>query len=157
MGEDIANELVEWFNAVDATYRADLTRLNEVNFQRFDATLEQRLTQFNARLEQRLAEFNVKLENRLVQFDAKLESRLGVLDTKLEQRLAQLDAKLERRFSDVKADVMRLEERMDRRFDSTLQQHRTALAELRAELIKWMFLFWVTTLGTLVALLTLWP
>ena len=37
------NELVEWFNAVDATYRADLRELNELNSQRFDAKLEQRM------------------------------------------------------------------------------------------------------------------
>ena len=32
-----------WSNAVDATYRADLRELNELNFARFDAKLEQRL------------------------------------------------------------------------------------------------------------------
>jgi hypothetical protein len=45
LGEDVANELVEWFNAVDLTYRADLRELNELNFARFDAKLEQRLTE----------------------------------------------------------------------------------------------------------------
>ena len=45
LGEDIANELVDWFNAVDLTYRADLRELNELNFARFDAKLEQRLTE----------------------------------------------------------------------------------------------------------------
>jgi hypothetical protein len=44
-GDEIANELVEWFNAVDATYRADLRELNELNFQRFDAKLEQRIAE----------------------------------------------------------------------------------------------------------------
>ncbi len=29
-GDEIANELVEWFNAVDATYCADLRELNEL-------------------------------------------------------------------------------------------------------------------------------
>src|SRR5438132_8837020 len=29
LGEDVANELVTWFNDVDATYRADLRALNE--------------------------------------------------------------------------------------------------------------------------------
>jgi hypothetical protein len=29
-GDEIANELVEWFNSVDATYRADLRELNEL-------------------------------------------------------------------------------------------------------------------------------
>jgi hypothetical protein len=33
----------EWFNMVDATYRSDLRELNELNFVRFDAKLEQRL------------------------------------------------------------------------------------------------------------------
>jgi len=43
LGEDVANELVDWFNQVDATYRADLRELNELNYARFDAKLEQRL------------------------------------------------------------------------------------------------------------------
>ena len=51
-GDEVANELVEWFNAMDATYRADLRELNEPNLQRFDAALEQRI----AKLELRIAE-----------------------------------------------------------------------------------------------------
>src|SRR5881409_1536706 len=47
-GEEIATELVDWFNAVDATYRADLRELNELNFSRFDAKLEQRLATLDA-------------------------------------------------------------------------------------------------------------
>ena len=43
LGEDVANELVDWFNAVDLTYRTDLRELNELNFARFDAKLEQRM------------------------------------------------------------------------------------------------------------------
>jgi len=41
---------VDWFNSVDATYRADLRELNELNFARFDAKLEQRLTELKAEL-----------------------------------------------------------------------------------------------------------
>jgi len=49
-GDDIANELVTWFNDVDATYRADLRELNEVNFARFDAKLSERLAELESRL-----------------------------------------------------------------------------------------------------------
>lgn len=49
-GEEIANELVDWFNAVDNTNRADLRELNELNFARFDAKLEQRLAQVKSDL-----------------------------------------------------------------------------------------------------------
>src|SRR5437867_7747966 len=64
-GEEIATELVDWFNAVDATYRADLRELNELNFSRFDAKLEQRLATLDAKLEQRLAELRVELVKEL--------------------------------------------------------------------------------------------
>ena len=55
--DDVANELVEWFNMVDATYRSDLRELNELNFARFDAKLEQRLAQLETRLTKRLFGF----------------------------------------------------------------------------------------------------
>ena len=51
LGEDVANELVDWFNAVDQTYRTDLRELNELNFSRFDAKLEQRLAELQAALQ----------------------------------------------------------------------------------------------------------
>ena len=81
-GDELANELVEWFNQVDATYRSDLREANELSWARFEAKLDQRI-------------------------------------------------------AEVRADF------------------RTELANLKAELVRWMFLFWVGTLGTLVALLKL--
>ena len=56
-GDDVANELVDCFNMVDATYRSDLRELNELNFARFDAKLEQRLAQLETRLTKRLFGF----------------------------------------------------------------------------------------------------
>ena len=50
-GDEIANELVDWFNAVDATYRSDLREVNELNFARFDAKLEQRFAEQDAKID----------------------------------------------------------------------------------------------------------
>jgi hypothetical protein len=102
-GEEIANELVDWFNAVDLTYRADLRELNELNFARFDAKLEQRIAELEARFERRWSELEAKFERRWAQLDARID-RLEV----------SVDAKLDR---------------------------------LKAELIKWMFLFWIGSVG----------
>ncbi|MGE5802640.1 MAG: hypothetical protein ACM358_10300 [Gemmatimonadota bacterium] len=77
-GDDLTNELVEWFNQVDATYRSELRETNELNWARFESTLAQGL-------------------------------------------------------AEVRADLARLE----------------------TKVIRWMFLFWVGTLGTLIALLKL--
>jgi hypothetical protein len=49
-GDKVANELVEWFNQVDATYRGDLRELNEFNFARFDAKVDARLAALETRL-----------------------------------------------------------------------------------------------------------
>ena len=63
-GEEIATELVDWGNdrrecfqrQVDDTYRADLRELNELNFGRFDAKLEERLAELRAELVRELAD-----------------------------------------------------------------------------------------------------
>ena len=68
LGDDVANELVEWFNSVDATYRADLRDLNELNFARFDAKLEQRLAEFRADMHEGFARLETRLTNRLFAF-----------------------------------------------------------------------------------------
>ena len=55
-GDDITNELVNWFNAVDDTYRSDLRELNELNFARFDARLKAELQALRAELQAQKAE-----------------------------------------------------------------------------------------------------
>lgn len=64
-------------------------------------------------------------------FDAKLEQRVAALDAKIEQRYATLEAKLDQRIAEV----------------------RQSLADQRAELIKWMFLFWIGTVVPLAGLM----
>ncbi len=53
---------------VDATYRSDLKELNELNFARFDAKLEQRVVELRATLEQRLAQMETRLTKRMFGF-----------------------------------------------------------------------------------------
>jgi hypothetical protein len=83
LGHPVADEIVDWFNQVDATYRTDLRELNELNFARFDA-----------KLEQRLAEQDAKWERRISGLDAKWEQRIAGQDAKWEQRLAHLEVRL---------------------------------------------------------------
>jgi ABC-type phosphate transport system auxiliary subunit len=121
-GDDIANDLVDWFNQMDATYRADLRQLNELNFARFDAKLEQRTSQLESKLEQRIAQVQSKLEQRVSHLESKFEQRVSHLESKLEQRISQLETKM---------------------------------GALRAELIKWMFIFWAGTVIPVVGMVAL--
>ena len=85
----IANELVDWFNAVDATYRSDLRELNELNFARF-----------TAKLDQRFAEQDAKWETRAAERDARWAKDTAERDGKWEKTVSELDAKWERRFGE---------------------------------------------------------
>lgn len=72
LGHGVANEIVDWFNRVDLAYRTELKEHNELNFQRFDAKLEQRLAELRAEI--------AGVEARL---DKKIESEVGSLRTEM--------------------------------------------------------------------------
>jgi molybdopterin converting factor small subunit len=196
-GHDVVNELVNWFNQVDATYRTDLRELNELNFARFDAKLEQRAAELEAKLGQRTAALEAKLGQRIAALEAKLGQRIAALEAKLGQRMAALEAKLgqriaalearvDRRLAELKSElsleiaslatalreeiagavaslrdelaskaqldeaIRQSDDRMSVRFDSLRLEMHSALAAHKAELIKWMFVFWAgTTLAVL--------
>ncbi len=128
LGEQVATELVDWFNSVDATYRSDLRELNELNFARFDAKLEQRVAQLDAKLTQHLAE---------------LRSELRI-------DLSALASRMDHRFSLVAALFDSLEGKLIGRFEGRI-------AEVRTEMLRWMLASWssmmLVLLGTLLAVL----
>ncbi len=78
LGEQVASELVDWFNQVDATYRSDLREMNELNFARFDAKLGQRIAELTAQLR---AEFRTEI--------ARLDARFAALEAMFERRLGE--------------------------------------------------------------------
>lgn len=83
LGDDVANELVEWFNAVDATYRSDLRELNELNFARFDAKLEQRIAELDAKLGRLIAELRTELHREIADLRGELHAGLAAVETRL--------------------------------------------------------------------------
>jgi hypothetical protein len=68
----VADELVDWFNKADATYRTDLLEVNELNFARFDAKVEQRFAEQDASLERHLGDFRAEMHEAM----GRLETRL---------------------------------------------------------------------------------
>ena len=118
----MVDELVNWFNQVDATYKLELRDLNELNFARFDA-----------KLEQRIAELRTELRTGLASLEARFEA-------KLEQRIAEL-----------RGEIATLEGRLLARLGVVEGRFGT----LEGRLVRWMFLFWVASLGTSIALIEL--
>jgi len=97
LGDDVANELVEWFNLVDATYRSDLRELNELNFARFDAKLEQRVAELRAEMQTGFARAEADLDRRIGELRAEMQAGFVSADAKLNQRLAEMETRLTKR------------------------------------------------------------
>jgi hypothetical protein len=73
-GDEIANELVEWFNKVDETYRTELRELNELNYARFDAKLEQRIAELRSDLRSEIGALGDKLGERTTALELRVAS-----------------------------------------------------------------------------------
>jgi uncharacterized small protein (DUF1192 family) len=86
LGEAVTNELVDWFNQVDAAYKFDLKEMNDLNFARFDAKLDQRVAELRADV----ARLDAKLDAKLAGELAKVDIRLAAVDARIDVAAAQL-------------------------------------------------------------------
>jgi hypothetical protein len=145
LSEDVANELVEWFNAVDLTYRADLRELNELNYARFDA-----------KLEQRLAELRAELRGEMAELRAELCGEMAELRTELHQQMTDLRGELRLQMGDLRTELYGQVSALREENTGLRGDLSRGLADVRAGLVRWMFGFWVTstlTLGGLIVAL----
>src|SRR3954468_14718051 len=83
-GDELTNELVEWFNSVDSSYQRDLRELNEINFARFDAKLEQRAVEIEAKIDGVAGRLDAKIDGVAARLDAKIDSVAARLDAKID-------------------------------------------------------------------------
>jgi hypothetical protein len=127
LGHEAVDELVNWFNQVDSTYRGDLRELNELNFARFDAKLEQRVTQLDAKLQQGLSA---------------VRADLAALTAKLEQRVAEVKADLLQEIASSRTEMAK-----DR------GEFRAQLEAQGKVIVYWMVGLWITAIGVLSGLI----
>jgi len=145
LGDQVANELVEWFNQVDATYRSDLREMNELNFSRFDAKVEQRFAEQDARIDRRFAEFEVRIERRMAAFEVRIEQRMAEFEVRVEQRIAEFEVRVEQRLA-------AFEVRIEKRLAAFEVSMRAEMEKALREHTRLLFLGWVTLLATILPL-----
>lgn len=72
-------------NLADGAYRAELRQQNELNYARFEAKLDQRISELRAELDKRFAELRVEMNERFARLEAKLaklDASVGVMATR---------------------------------------------------------------------------
>ena len=76
-GDDIAGEIVDWFNAVDTTYQQQLRDLNDLNWERFKAELHSAIAQSETRMVDRKAQLEGRLSGQIAELDIRVSSKLA--------------------------------------------------------------------------------
>jgi len=125
LGDEVANELVEWLNAVDTSYRQEFKGLFEANFGRVEARMDQLRAEVQSEL-------------------GRVGARMDQLRAEVSSELARLEARSEERSTSLLSRMDAVESRRDAKLEG-----------LKSELLRWMFLFWVGTMGTVLAIVKL--
>jgi hypothetical protein len=120
LGHEAVDELVNWFNAVDTSYRGDLRELNELNFARFDAKLEQRVAEVKAELRQEVASLRTELREGMVG----LRGEMGALRGECRAQLGEVRGEFRAQLGELRGEF------------------RAQLGAEAKRLMKWMFVFW---------------
>ena len=80
-------------------------------------------------------------------------------DARLEKGLAEVRSEMDKGLADVRSEMAVARSEMDKGFAEVRSEMDSRLANQRADLVKWMFLFWVGTMvplaGLLIALIKL--
>jgi len=93
-GDEITNELVDWFNAVDSTYQTQLKEVNDLNWARMQARFEA----FDARLNA----LEAKITGRMDAFEERILGRTGAQDG----RMDAFGAKIEGRLDEIQREML---------------------------------------------------
>jgi hypothetical protein len=78
-GNAVVDELVNWFNQIDATYKGELRELNDLNWARMDAKFDR----LDAKLEQRTAELRAEFHAGMARLEGGLLARIGMVEGRL--------------------------------------------------------------------------
>ena len=135
LGDEGVEALISLLNEAAHHERNNLLDILEERFER-------RVVEEGKRLERCITEESARLDNRIAEEVAKLEGRIATESARLDNRITEKMAKLQQQIMAVDNRITAEMAKMDKR-----------IAEVRADLIRWMFLFWVGQIGTLAVIL----
>jgi predicted metal-dependent HD superfamily phosphohydrolase len=93
-GHDNVTELAKWLNGMDLTYRTQLRDLNEANFARFEAKLDQRIGEVKSELRREITETKAELVQEIADTKVGLRDEISQLRTEMRAGFAELENRL---------------------------------------------------------------
>ncbi len=134
LGDDVANELVDWLNLVDTSYRQEFKDLFDANFRR---------------LESEMGGLREHMEARM----AGLRSEMAGLRERVEAKIAGMEGVMNARLLGVEGRMVELQDRLLAEVDAKFQSIQVQTGKQKWSLLTWTILMWLGTLGLMAAML----
>ena len=139
-GDEVANELVAWMNVVDDSYRNEFRDLFGANFGQVRAEM---------------AALRGELRGEMAALRSESRGEMAAFRTDLESLRTELRAEIRGETAALRGEMKGQGEALRGEMAALRSEVHADIANLKAELLRWMFLFWVGTMGTVLALLKL--
>jgi paraquat-inducible protein B len=144
LGEDGADTLVELLNLANQKVKEDVIELSAEKFER--------------RLTEEMAKVNQRITDEVAQLRGEVKDEIAKLRGEVKEDIAQLRsvdlAKLDKRITEEITQLRSVDlAKLDKRITDEVAGLKVEIATTRAELIKWMFIFWVGQIGVLIGIL----
>ena len=150
LGDNGADSLVELLNRVSNHTRDDVLTFVEEKF-------EHHLSEEISKVNERITKETSKLDNRLTEEIGKVNERIAEETNKLDNRLTEEMGKVNERIAEERVSInQRITEevaKVNQRVTDEIAMVRTDMHALRADLIKWMFIFWAGQIGVILGIL----
>jgi len=139
LGEDGVDSLIDLLNKVRDRTRDDVLTFVEEKFER-------RLSDEVAKINQRITDEVAKINQRLSEEVTKINQRITDEVAKINQRITEEVANINQRITDEVTNI-------NQRISEEVAGLRNEIHRTRADIIKWMFIFWVGQIGVIMGLL----
>ena len=141
LGDDGAEALIRFFNDMQAanSQKEEIIEIVEEKFER-------RLSEELGKLRVEIAEMKAELRNEMAQMRSELRDEMATMSSKFHDEIGNTKSELGAGMIKIKSE---LREEMGEMNANLLAK----IAQSQADLIKWMFIFWVGQIGVLVGIL----
>jgi hypothetical protein len=128
LGEEGTEALIELLNGTAGQARTDVLTFVEEKFER--------------RLSEEATKLDVKISEEVSKLDVKISEEVAKLETRITNEVAKLDVK-------ISEEVAKLETRIT----NEATKLDVKISDIKADLVRWMFIFWVGQLGAIIGIL----
>ncbi|MCF6148868.1 MAG: DUF1640 domain-containing protein [Candidatus Kuenenia sp.] len=146
--EQTKSEIKEEISKVDLRIEQTKTELRE-EINKVDLRIEQTKTELGEEIN--------KVDLRIEQTKTELKEEINKVDLRIEQTKTELKEeinKVDLRIEQTKTELREEINRVDKRIEQVKSELKEEITNTRADLIKWMFIFWIGQFASIVGVIT---